>query len=226
MSWLVPPTKRSYPCRGDFLQLLREQRGWTQEELAAKAGYSTRLIRKAESMASLSCDTIADLAASLDTPKNPVYPEDLVSDPLASAKLFIESYDRYERDMIQHCRHVLAEDFVFWCAGDEEEMPIAGTYEGIDGFQRFLDVFFTVMSRPAGFHINPTFSCAGNEVVTRFRDFTIMNGLAAPPVWIVEVATFERGKIVRIENYFDTDTGQKFVHDARSLDPKSQANGG
>ncbi|MCA9263523.1 MAG: helix-turn-helix domain-containing protein [Planctomycetales bacterium] len=213
----MPPTKRSYPCRGDFVQLLREQQGWTQEELANRAGYSARLIRKAESMGSVSPETIADLAAALGTPEGPVYPEDLVSDPLASAKLFIEAYDRYERDMIQHIRHLLADDFVFWCAGDEQEMPIAGTYEGIEGFQQFLDIFFSVMSRPPGFSISPTFSCAGNEVVIRYLDRTIMNGLAAPPVWIVNVTRFGRGKIVRMDNYFDTDTGQKFVRDAQSL---------
>lgn len=197
-------------CRGDYVKILREQRGWTQEQFAAIAGYSPRLIRKAEGSASLSPETIADIAEALGTETQPVYPEDLVSDPISAARLFVQSYDLYEREMLTHCGHVLAEQFVFWCAGQETGIPFAGTYYGLAGFQSFLDCFFTLIRRSSQYRLTPTFSLAGNEVVARYVENANADGSAGgPPLWIVNIMQFERGKITRIDNYFDTQTGQQ-----------------
>ncbi len=215
MGWSVPPTKRSYVCRGKYLQFLREQRGWTQEDFAAKAGYSPRLIRKAESGGGISPATIEDLAETLSRPEDPTFPEDLISDPVAAAKLMFASYDQYEREMLPYCSHLMAEDIVFWCAGDPTEMPFAGSYHGLAGVQAFLDDFFGVFTRPAPRPFCPALSLAGNEVVARYREDTEMNGVIGPPIWIVNISKFQRGKIIRIENYFDTDTGQRRYFDSK-----------
>lgn len=207
MGWALPPTRRSYPVRGEYVKFLRERRGWTQEEFAAICGYSERLIRKAESSDGLSPEAIADLADALSKDGAPVFPEDLVSDPLAAAKLFIESYDLHEQTMLAHCGHVLHDDFVYWCAGAEDGIPFAGTYHGAAGFQEFLDRFFAIIKRPARGALKPTYSVAGNEVIAKYEEITAVNGVTGDPLWIVNITKFERGKIIRMENFFDTHTG-------------------
>ncbi|MCA9011877.1 MAG: helix-turn-helix transcriptional regulator, partial [Planctomycetaceae bacterium] len=211
MSWLIPPTRRSYPCRGDYLRILREKRGWTQEQFADVVGYSPRLIRKAEGSASLNPETIEDIADALSTSGEAVFPEDLVSDPVAAARLIVQSYDLHEHAMLNYCGHVFAEDFVYWCAGEETGFPFAGTFQGITGFQDWLDRFFSVITRPRPEPLAPTFALAENEVIARYQEVTALGGEIGPPVWIVNITKFQRGKVIRMENYFDTQTGQKVL---------------
>lgn len=215
MSWLNPPARRSYPVRGEFVKALREKRGWTQEEFAAIVGYSTRLIRKAEASEGLNPETIGDIADALGTPSAPIYPEDLVCDPLAAAKLFIESYDRYERSMLDHCGHLFAEDAVFWCAGEDSGIPFAGTYIGVAGFQAFLDRFFAIIRRDKVKPFVPIYAVAGNEVIAKYEETTFIDGEIGPPLWIVNITRYQRGKIVSIENFFDTHLGHKALEEHR-----------
>ena len=67
MAWLeTRKLKRSLPVNGEMLRFLRNRRGWTQEDLASKAGYSERAVRKAESSGGLHPDTIEILAEDRD----------------------------------------------------------------------------------------------------------------------------------------------------------------
>jgi transcriptional regulator with XRE-family HTH domain len=211
MGWSTPPTRRSYACRGDYVKSLRERRGWTQEKFATVAGYSPRLIRKVESSASLNPETIADIAEALSTSETPIFPEDLVSDPEGAARLFVESYDRHEVDLLAHCRHILAEDLVFWCAGAGLGCPFGKEFHGLNEFQEFWTSFFSVVVRPKLRPLMPTFALAGNEVVARMVEYPIINGVEGPPIWIVHVMKFRRGKIARMENYFDTLVGEQVL---------------
>lgn len=97
--WSNGPGKSSLPINGDLMRDLRKARGWTQEQLAALAGYSPRLIRKAESGSSVKSDTIEVLAAALSTPEAPVSPETLVSDPLGMVRAFAVAYAYDERQL-------------------------------------------------------------------------------------------------------------------------------
>lgn len=212
MGWALPPTRRSYPVRGEYVKFLRERRGWTQDDFARLCGYSERLIRKAEGSDSLSPDAIADLADALSESGGPVFPEDLVSDPLAAARLFIESYDLYEQSMLAHCSHIFHDDVVLWCAGAEQGIPFAGTFQGMAGLQEWLDRFFSIIKRPARGVMKPAFSVAGNEVIAKYEEPTSVNGVPGDPLWIVNITKFERGKIIRIENYFDTYAGHNAMN--------------
>ena len=62
MTWFEAPAVRSIRCNGEMVRFLRKQRGWTQERLATAAGYTKRLVAKAESSGSLNPDTIEILA--------------------------------------------------------------------------------------------------------------------------------------------------------------------
>jgi predicted ester cyclase len=75
---------------GTLLHSLRIARGWTQEEAAAQADLSDRLIRKAEGGGPLQINSIARLAEIYSTPQRQLTPADLLdedvsrSDPLPS----------------------------------------------------------------------------------------------------------------------------------------------
>lgn len=70
---------RSFKVKGEFLRNLRLEQQWSQEEAAAKAGYTERLIRKAESNGPLQLSTIADLAELYSTPDRQLTIDDLVN---------------------------------------------------------------------------------------------------------------------------------------------------
>ena len=101
MAWSLPKVMRSYPCNPELLKFLRGRKRWSQKQLAKEAGYSERLICKAESGGSVSSEAIDVLATSLSSKDMIVYPEDLISDPVALSKKFIEAVHTLQRDMVK-----------------------------------------------------------------------------------------------------------------------------
>jgi transcriptional regulator with XRE-family HTH domain len=76
----TPRTRaRSFDVDGQQLRLLRAARGWTQLQAAEQAGFSDRLIRKAESGGPLETQTLAVLAQLYSTPQRPLTPGDLLA---------------------------------------------------------------------------------------------------------------------------------------------------
>lgn len=76
---------RSYRVLGDRLRELRVGRAWSQREAAERAGFSDRLIRKAERGGPLELKTIALLAQLYSQPGAPVNPQTLLADRLEQA---------------------------------------------------------------------------------------------------------------------------------------------
>jgi steroid delta-isomerase-like uncharacterized protein len=64
------------------LNSLRAASGWTQREAAAKAGFSDRLIRKAEHGRAIDAHSIAVLAQLYSTPERGLTVQDLLAEPL------------------------------------------------------------------------------------------------------------------------------------------------
>ena len=58
---LMKSAHRSVTPDSERLLLLRQQLGWTQQEVAAKSGYSVRLIRKIEKQQSVRPQTLRDI---------------------------------------------------------------------------------------------------------------------------------------------------------------------
>lgn len=134
----------SRQVNGRKLRELRMALGWTQEELAARSGYSTRLIRKAESCQALRRRTIIDLAETLSMGGLPVSDSDLVHDSPAIFKslyegLFSDDPAELMPDSGQ-LRSLITE-----VAGHAGILPLAGRYAGLEGFlelrARFRNMF-------------------------------------------------------------------------------------
>jgi transcriptional regulator with XRE-family HTH domain len=80
----------SHVCNPELLVFRRRRKGWTQFELARAAGYTERLISKAESGRPISRQAIVDIAEALSFPDHPLAPEDLICNPLTLARQYIE----------------------------------------------------------------------------------------------------------------------------------------
>jgi len=78
---------RSFAVAGPLLSALRAGRGWTQQEAAAKAGFSDRLIRKAEAGGTIDSHSIATLAQLYSTPKRRLTTQDLLAQDLLAQPL-------------------------------------------------------------------------------------------------------------------------------------------
>lgn len=206
MGWKHQPVGRSLQCNGEIVRFHREQQGWTQQQLAKRAGYSARVIAKAEGSGALRPDTIEHLADALSTSSCPVHPEDLVSSPKAIARQIIENYAQYEQDCARHCHEFLADDIELVVPGDPSMLPFCGTYHGREGFDKFWENFFAVMERHDKDLVIRTMRvfAEGNHVVLFMREcgsFVGEGGHHTTPIALL--FEFERGKIKRMEDHFD-----------------------
>jgi transcriptional regulator with XRE-family HTH domain len=213
MSWKTPPRERSIECNGEIFLYYRRQRGWTQQELADAAGFSQRLIAKAESGSRLSPETIDVLAQTLSTNGQTVYPEDLIASPRAMAAEFLRAYATHEAEMVSHCRDIFSPDLKVHFPGGPAAAPLSGVHEGIDAFDEFCHNFFRIFQRPDKWMAEQTavFTAEGNKVIVAFFD-CLANAHIPPSAGggpVVLVMQFERGKLSSVHHLFDgTQFGQ------------------
>ena len=194
----------------------RKQRGLTQKELAQIAGYSERLIRKAEAGGSLSERTIRDLAQALTNDGDAVRLADLICSPESLARAFIAAYATYEAEMIAHVEHFIDPEAILICAGDPETIPFAGEWHGIEGFDRWVRTFFATLVRPEKDFYQPEALSQGNTVVLWGQELAHAPDLPFPPIWVTQRFHFREGKIYRFDNLFDTDSGSKHLVEAKA----------
>ncbi len=212
MAWKEPPLKRSYACNPELLTFLRDSKGLTQQQLAEIAGYSERLISKAEAGQPISIGTIDDLAEALSTEDEPIYPEDLITDPVKHAKEYIAAVYTRGKGVVDAIAHFLDDDLVFRVAGDPEQLPFAGEHHGIDGVRRMFDIFFSMLEAPKNHNHEEhyTFIGQGNEVSMVGESWIHPIGLPMEkPIMITHRFVFRRGKLVLLEDVFDTMSGKK-----------------
>src|SRR5688572_24686424 len=80
-----PRRSRSFAVNGELLRACRIASGWTQVEAADKAGFTDRLVRKAESGGPLQIQSIAILAQLYSTAEHRLTPDDLLAEPISPA---------------------------------------------------------------------------------------------------------------------------------------------
>ena len=188
---------------GQRLRQLRLLAGFTQAELANYAGYSERLIRKAEAGGVVSIKTLSDLAEALSNDLRQVQAADLYSSPLAIAKQFVEAYDRFGNAMLADCGHLLANDFVFHCAGDPQS-SLSGQWHGRHGFQQWLDMLFSMASRSNCENIQATYLEADSRVTARYSDHFITSDRTPYAMWVNLHFVIVAGLVTRIDNESDS----------------------
>lgn len=213
MSWIsTVHLKRSVKVNGKLVAFYRLQRGWTQEQLATVAGYTDRVIRKAEASGSLHPDTIEVLAEALSDSDWKVSPEDLVTCPEQMARAVIEAYRHKERQVVANVQGLLHEDLTVYAAGEEVGLPFAGQYRGADGFDTFFGKYFESFTRPDKLLFQPTYFSRGHEVILHGQEAVQANDtLEVISSWIFIKFRFECGRLIAYENFYDTAKAAEYL---------------
>ncbi len=209
---------RGMAVSGQRLRQLRLLAGFTQAELATHAGYSERLIRKAEAGGVVSPKTLSDLAEALSNDLRQVQVADLCSSPLAIAKQFVEAYDRYGRAMLADCGQLLAKDFVFQCAGDPKS-SLSGEWRGRHGFQQWLDRLFSLASRCNSGNLQATYLESESSVTAHYSDHFKTNDRAPDAMWVNLHFKIAGGLIARIDNEWDSYVVAKLESEHPGVNP-------
>lgn len=222
MGWQESPRKKSYTCNAELVTQLRADRGWTQRELAQTAGYSERLICKAESGQPVSASTVADLADALSTPQARVYPEDLIADPVAMAKAYIAAEYEHPHDIVDHLAHFLDENITMRLNGDPALFPFAGEHHGIEEVRQAYRTFYSMIEPPPNHDWRPWYKFVGqgNEVMVWGKNW--MGPIGQPlerPMELVHRFVFQRGKLVLKEVLFDVPHGRDVIGPDTSPNP-------
>lgn len=227
MAWQDLPKKRGYPCNGALVRHHRRLRRWTQEDLADVTKFTTRLIAKAEAGGNLHPDSIEILAAALSTSESPLYPEDLIVDSKQLALDFLQSLKLHQGQVVSNCQHLLAERIEFLMPGNPDIIPFAGKHLGLDEMDRACSSFFETLEI-----IDPQLwkvefcVCEGSEVVVGQSLQAQLKGLQAQgislavPVFIVNRFLFERGKLVRLDDYYNVLDTERELDRQRTMLPE------
>lgn len=81
MTESLSPVGRSMSCNGKLISQLRKAIGWTQSDLARRAGFTERLIVKAEASQSIAASTLCIIAETLSEAGAAVSSQELSVDP-------------------------------------------------------------------------------------------------------------------------------------------------
>lgn len=191
---------RFMPIDAGRLRSLRNHRGWTQGDLARAAGYSERVIRKAEAGGTLSIRTIRDLAQALSSCGRTITVSDLTLDLIAVAQQFVQSYDSAGKFMLYQCEQMLAEDFVFCTSARDSDLLFSGNWFSRHGLQHFLELFFAKFSRTSS-SLKPTFESRKNQVLAQYIDILTYRGKELPMAVKLRFQ-FEKGLICRLDQEY------------------------
>ena len=215
MNWSKDRGKQSLSCDGKRLAELRIASGMNQAQFAKRAGYSVRLISKAENGRPIAITTIEDLAETLSTPDHPVTVSDLVTSPLEMGKRFIFGMYQHEGQVVEKLRDILHDEIIAKFAGNKKQIPFAGTHKGIEAVGHAFQRFFEILQSPEKH--NPEdhyrFVAGGNRVVCWGHSFFHpRGGTPLPePVDVTVWMDFVEGKMVFFEDRFNSDIGGDIV---------------
>jgi len=209
----------NYTCNRNTLKHLRKKRRLTQAQLAQSAGYSERLISKAESGDSVNLSTLEDLADALSTREEKIYYEDLICDPVQIGKRYVTALHEDQAAFVDSMRDYLDEDIVLRIAGDPDQIPFAGVYYGIDAADRGYKIFFSVLEVPDHDYMSCyQFYAQGTDVVIWGESWIHPRGMPMEePIQVSNLLRTRRGKIILFDDRFDTQAGAELLSRAKSI---------
>jgi len=139
---------KSFPCNGKLIRFYRERNGQTQAQLAVQAGYSVRLIGKAEAGKPIKMDTIEVLAEALSGNEVFLKPIDLISAPVTLAEKYVGELLRHRQHVVEEIEHFVADDFQLEVVCSNGALPFDGTYAGRAGLKSYVNSFFNLVELP------------------------------------------------------------------------------
>ncbi len=204
-------------CNGPMVTASRKAARLTQESLAEAADLSVRVVRKAESGEAVRFSTLVTIANVLNQNGVAVRAGDLCTDPVEVVKAFVEAYRSHEAEMVSQIRHLLSEDLTTFVAGDPLIIPFAGVFHGPDGLTDFWRRFFGIVERYDKSALNLQYFVRGPEVVAYGTEKARIKGHSTDePSWLCLKFDVSGGIITRFEDYFDTQSAQRYLQEFRS----------
>jgi transcriptional regulator with XRE-family HTH domain len=199
-------SKRVVQTNGPAIRNLRNLRGWTQKDLANRAGYTERLIRKAESGGTLGIQTAMDIAEALSQELHALSSDDFVlaRDRLAAAQRFLEAFALHGQDMVAHVKYELTNDFILRIAVFSGSVSsFSNAFLGSSGLQLVLDGVAGECSIYKGL-IDAKYTVGDGIVSARYSQKLWFAGCALDPFWVNLHFRFESQRIASIEVDYDT----------------------
>ncbi len=215
----MPPrrtTSRSMACNGKLISQLRKRLGWTQNDLARKAGFTERLIVKAESSQNIAASTLHIIATTLTEAGEQVSPADLATDPASLARVFFLSTYEHGPRTLDVNSHFVSPDLVVHFAGDVAVFPFAGTHIGIEAARRAFALFYSVIQAPD----DPS-EMDRIQIVSTGHGALIWGETWAHPIGMPMTEPmkfaikmdFDKGMLTVFDDRFDTLEGAKYFAD-------------
>jgi transcriptional regulator with XRE-family HTH domain len=188
-----------------LLKALRKQLGWTQEELASRADLSVRVIAKAEAGQVVSAKTRRALVAALQKSGKQVDEADLTCNPEQLVRAFLKNYVEHQAECVAVSREMISPNIVAFVDGDPATNPIAGTYRGIEEFERFWRKFFAIFVRDGGtLGEESQLRCIGNEVfVWGHEHIRVPEAAPQPAGFVMLRIRVEGGKMAYFEDRYE-----------------------
>jgi transcriptional regulator with XRE-family HTH domain len=183
-------------------QVLRLKRGWSQKELAERAGYTDRLVRKAEFGGKLDVETIRNIAEALSTLEETITIDLLTNDVLSIAKKFTQFFDELGLEMVSAIHHYIAPNFVLHVTSSDESLPLKGTWMGLQGLQAFLELFFGTFTRDS--HLaSPHYAIGNDFVVATYLEKLYTSGRSPEVLQVYRHFRFRNGLLCRIDDLYE-----------------------
>ncbi len=187
----------SVRVNGSAIREFRLQRGWTQRELAKRAGYTDRLVRKAESGGSLSPETLENLAIALSVPGQIVSQESLKTDILSVVEKWVMALKRRDMNVEAILSVDLAKNFLCF-PGTRNRSTLAGL-PGMAGLKHMLSMHIKHM------HLNydeVEYASGSDIVVARMPSMVAQEKHKIAPARVNICFRFDSEGISRIEHEY------------------------
>ena len=150
------------------MRSIRERRGLRQLDLARLAGYSVRLIGKAEAGKPLSTETIEVLAEALSSAEHKISPQDLILNPISLAEDYLRAKLLYKEEAVSKINHFLSSTYRIRVVAENDIGSFEPAYCGNDGLAEYFQHFFRLFEPAKNADLakpGPKFFESDNEVI-------------------------------------------------------------
>ncbi len=196
---------RSFRLNARLLREARWRLGWSQEDLASEAGLCVRVVAKAEAGGTVLLATAERIANAFQAAGVAADFLPIVGSPREAVESILQAYRLSDRQLATTCSPVLSNTLLAEVTGSRREIPFAGVYQGLLGFERLWKRFFTLFHREGGdLGENEQVAVAGQQVVLWGHEkLRIGESPAAPPLLVVMQFRVERGLVRHFELTLD-----------------------
>lgn len=167
---------RSFPCNGQLIKNIRETLGLTQMDFAKRAGYSVRLIGKAEAGNPVSRITIEVLAEALSNNTKKWRPDDLIFNPTSVVQDCLQAKISGPESLVLNFRNQISPNVEARVRSGFKLTNLANQYSGFNGLIEYYRTFHSIceLSAPSEIQKLKLFRSQNDFVAWDERQWTVL----------------------------------------------------